>query len=60
MDSIGLTKTRILLYNKKQAGAGLCQAEIKLGLAKTAFPDVDFTIYEKIEVIFHLLNTFVY
>ena len=25
----------------KQAGAELCQAQVKLGLAKTAFPDVD-------------------
>ena len=49
----------------KQAGAELCQAQFKLGLAKTAFPDVDIVfvfvfpvlnIYEKIEVIFHLLN----
>ena len=50
---------------KKQAGAELCQAQFKLGLAKTAFPDVDIVfvfvfpvlnIYEKIEVIFHLTN----
>jgi hypothetical protein len=35
---------RIFLFNKryrKQAGAELCQAQFKLGLAKTAFPDVD-------------------
>ena len=25
----------------KQAGAELCQAQFKLGLAKTVFPDVD-------------------
>ena len=25
----------------EQAGAELCQAQFKLGLAKTAFPDVD-------------------
>ena len=26
---------------ERQAGAELCQAQFKLGLAKTAFPDVD-------------------
>jgi hypothetical protein len=26
---------------RKQAGAELCQAQFKLGLAKTSFPDVD-------------------
>jgi hypothetical protein len=26
---------------EEQAGAELCQAQFKLGLAKTAFPDVD-------------------
>jgi hypothetical protein len=25
----------------KQAGAELCQAQFKLGIAKTAFPDID-------------------
>ena len=27
----------------KQAGAELCQAQFKLGLAKTVFPEFDFT-----------------
>ena len=30
----------VIVYSK-QAGAELCQAQFKLGLAKTAFPDVD-------------------
>ena len=50
---------------ENQVGVELCQAQFKLGLPKTAFPDVDIVfvfvfpvlnIYEKIEVIFHLLN----
>jgi hypothetical protein len=28
----------------KQAGAELCQAQFKLGLAQTAFPDADIVL----------------
>jgi hypothetical protein len=44
-------------FENKQAGAELCQAHFKLGLAKPALPDVDgaFPVFtNKRLVVFHL------
>ena len=41
----------------EQAGAELCQAQFKLGLARPALTDVDvvFPVFtKKVEVVFHL------
>jgi hypothetical protein len=43
---------------KKQAGAELCQAQLKLGLAMLDLHSTKLrssSLYEKIEVIFHLI-----
>ena len=41
----------------KQAGAELCQAQFKLGLAKTVLPDVEVGFHEQIiEIVFYLLK----
>jgi hypothetical protein len=45
---------------RKQAGAELCQAQFKLGLAKIAFPDYDivFVCVFPVYIFFNLSSVF--
>jgi hypothetical protein len=45
---------------RKQAGAELCQAQFKLGLAKIAFPDSDivFVCVFPVYIFFNLSSVF--